>query len=405
MNPPVSSTMRRSNKPGEQDLPRIEVADGVWHIRSAEAARQILRTRDVTTQAGFTAEVIPEGKLRNKPILFMDGEEHRQQRAKVARYFAPKTVSTRYRALMETRADELIAEMKRSATFKLDQISLRYSVEVAAQVIGLTNSPMGPMARRLEKFFDQPSFDLTKKNAGRSKLQAIQAFVKGNLPMLTFYFFDVLPAIRARRKNPEQDVITHLINEGYSNPNILIECVTYGAAGMVTTREFISMATWHLLTNEELRHDFVTGDEKSRLAILYEILRLEPIVGHLYRRAQADIDITDGDDRYTIPQGALIDIYIRQANADPKVVGEEPLNIRPGRTMPRGVGEEVISFGDGAHKCPGNSLAIQETEVLLSRLLAEDLQVLQEPSLHWDDLIAGYALRDFVLAIPEPDSF
>ena len=67
---------------------------------------------------------------------------------------------------------------------------------------------------------------------------------------------------------------------------------------------------------------------------------------------------------------------MRSVNADPAVVGEAPLQICPGRELPPRVGDEVMSFGDGAHKCPGNSLAIQEADVLLMRLLMFLLQLM-----------------------------
>ena len=92
---------RISVKPGEATSPRIESHDGVWRVRSTEAVRQILRQRDATAQAGFNSESIPDGTMADQPILFLDGEPHRQQRSKIARYFAPKTVAARYRELIE----------------------------------------------------------------------------------------------------------------------------------------------------------------------------------------------------------------------------------------------------------------------------------------------------------------
>lgn len=395
----VSSTNHRvSNRPGEKTDPRVEQVDGVWHLRDTMAVREVLRDRDATTQAGFTSEAIAT-RMKQLPILFMDGEAHRRQRAKVARYFAPRTVSTRYPDLMEASAEALVAEMTDAGVSRLEKVTLRYSVEVAAQVIGLTNSPIGPMARRLEKFFDQPTFDLTKPGVGRSRFQAIQAAVVGNVPMLVFFLADVWPAIRARRKRREEDVISHLLDEGYGNAGILIECVTYGAAGMVTTREFLSMATLHLTRDEALRDRYLAAEEPERLAILHEILRLEPVVGHLYRRARRDIHVSDGDRTHTIRAGDLIDLGIRQANADPAVVGDQPLQVCPLRDLPRGIGDEVMSFGDGAHKCPGNALAIQESDVFLRLMLRRGVRVVTEPRLEWDELIAGYALRGFDVAV------
>lgn len=34
--------------------------------------------------------------------------------------------------------------------------------------------------------------------------------------------------------------------KGYSEKAIMIECLTYATAGMVTTREFIVMVAWHI---------------------------------------------------------------------------------------------------------------------------------------------------------------
>ena len=61
--------------------------------------------------------------------------------------------------------------------------------------------------------------------------------------------------------------------------------------------------------------------------------------------------------------------------------------------------EAVLSFGDGAHKCPGQPLAMLESDALLRRLLAREVSIVTEPSIEWDDLIAGYALRGFDMQI------
>lgn len=390
---------RISHHPREASAPRADRRGGVWHLRSTEALRQVLREKDATTQAGFSAELMPDA-VGARPILFMDGEEHRRQRAKVARFFAPKTVTNRYRELMEHRADALVAEAVAATTFRLDDVSLRYSTEVAAQVIGLTASNVDGMAGRLERLFAQPDWN-PHAEAPEGRLKALWRTIRGNAPMLGFYLADVRPAVSARRKAPAEDVISHLLAEGYREPAILIECVTYGAAGMATTREFISMVVLHLLADADLKARYLAAEEPERFAILHEILRLEPIIGHLYRRASRDVDVTVDGETLHIGEGELIDLYVRQANSDESIVGECPLDLRPGRPLPRGIGPEVMSFGDGPHKCPGNSLAIQETDILLTRLLRHDLVVAHAPVLDWDDLIAGYSLREFVLTVPK----
>jgi cytochrome P450 len=391
---------RVSHRPGEASGPGVERRGDVWHVRSTDAVRQVLREKDATTQAGFGAERMP-GRLRERPILFMDGEAHRTQRTKVARFFTPRTVTSRYRELMEDRADALVAEALAATTFRLDELSLRYSTDVAAQVIGLTSSNVDGLAKRLERLFAQPDESATA-TVIQGRVKGLWRRIRRNAPMLAFYLADVRPAIAARMKAPAEDVISHLLAEGYPKPAILIECVTYGAAGMATTREFISMVVLHLLADPGLRDRYLAAEEPERFGILHEILRLEPIIGHLYRRAVRDLDLSVDGETVHIRTGELIDLYVRQANSDGSTVGECPLDLQPARPLPRGIGPEVMSFGDGAHKCPGNSLAIQETDILLSRLLRYDLVVAHAPVLGWDDLTAGYSLRDFVLTVPKP---
>lgn len=388
---------RRSAR--DDDGPRVERDRGYWRVRSLSAGRQVLQARHATTQAGFTSEYVPKGYTKHHPILFSDGELHDQQRRKVARFFAPRVVSTRYRDLMHASADRLLAAAP--PTFRLDDLALYYAVEVTREVVGLTESDVVAMSHRLETFFDQPPFDMTKPGLGRTKRQWMRAARKGLSPIVRFWFADVRPAVRARREQAREDVVSHLIAEGYSNLDILVECVTYGTAGMVTTREFIAMAAWHLLDDDDLRRRYLAAEEAERLAILTEIIRLEPVVGHLYRRVRSDVDVTDGDETHTIPAGDLVDIHVRPANADEGSVGQHPLRLCPNREMAKGVDRAGLSFGDGAHKCPGQHLAILETDVLLTKLLARDPRIVAEPSLDWDELVAGYRLRGFEVRLEQ----
>ncbi|NLE96624.1 MAG: cytochrome P450 [Propionibacterium sp.] len=381
----------------DEDGPPIERSGSVWRIRSLAAARQVLQARHATTQAGFTSEYVPKGYTKHHPILFSDGALHDEQRRKVARFFAPRVVSERYRDLMHASADRLLAQSP--TTIRLDDLALRYAVEVTREVVGMTESDVGAMSRRLEKFFNQPPFDITKPGLGRTKRQWAMAAVNGLSPIARYWFADVRPAVRARRKQPREDVVSHLIAEGYSNLDILVECVTYGTAGMVTTREFIAMACWHLLGDDALRERYLAAEERERLAILTEIIRLEPVVGHLYRRVQEPIEVDDGDVTHTIPAGDLVDVHVRHTNMDTDAMGEEPTRLCPHREVARGVDRAGLSFGDGAHKCPGQPLAILETDVLLSKLLARSPRIVTPPTLGWDELVAGYSLRGFDISL------
>ncbi len=369
-------------------------AKGLWHVRSLEAARAVLRSAD-TRQAGFNAELIMQiPQMTNVPLLYQDGKVHQQQRKATARFFTPKAVSDNYRQVMEQLSDQLIRKLQRKKQVDLSQLSITMAVRVAAQVVGLTNSYPGT-AQRLEAFFSGNLTEFSWTPRG------IVTLLINQYRTLAFYLLDVVPAIRARKRKPQNDVISHLLNQNYSNTEILTECVTYAAAGMVTTREFISVAAWHLLERPELRQRYLVAPEEERYAILHEILRVEPVVTRLYRKTTAAIELEQEGKPIIIPQDALVTVEIDASNADESIVGELPLAVCPGRSISGDrVPEMVMSFGDGVHRCPGAYIAIQESDILLQRLLALDtLRIVSKPSIRWNDLTTGYELRNFEIAV------
>ena len=372
--------------------PAVEHRDGVWIVRSYAAARQVLRSGGASRQAGFNSEAVANLGLK-KPVLFQDGSAHKEQRVATARFFTPKTVDEQYRSLMERLTDEIVAGFEARRTLDLARASLAMAVQVAAQVVGLTDSRRPGLERRLERLVTLERFE---RSAGARRLWGT---IRSQVHLLDFFLNDVRPAIAARRSAPGRDVISHLLEQGYRPLEILIECVTYGAAGMATTREFICMAAWHLLEDDDLRVSYLAADETERHRILHEILRLEPVVGRLYRRTVAPLSLPVEGGEVVVPAGELLALEIRATNADSRAVGEEPLRLCPHRDLAPGVQPPVLAFGDGPHRCPGAFIAIQESDIFLKRLLALPITVERLPTLGWNDLIEGYELRDFRLRL------
>lgn len=381
-----------ATRPIEQD------AFGIWHVTGYEEAQAVLRS-DFVRQAGFQAELM--GKLpsyMNPPILFLEGKPHHEQRRQTARFFTPRTTDSQYRQMMQAFADEIVADFVRRKQADLSQMSMKMAVQVAAQVVGLTNSALPGMDGRIDRFLtlDQSIGEFSWS------LKHITSFLRTQLHLTLFFLLDVRPAIKVRRQRPQEDVITHLLGSDYSGTEILTECLTYGAAGMATTREFISVALWHILENPEYRELMLTADEGTRYTFLHELLRLEPVIARLYRRATADLAIESEGEVVIIPAGSLIDLHIHAVNSDETIVGERPLQICPGREMaerkPK-VADFVMSFGDGPHRCPGAYIAIQESDIFLRRLLRLDgLRMVKPPTVTYNETVNGYELRDFIIA-------
>jgi cytochrome P450 len=371
---------------------------GVWQVTGYAAARALLRGGG-TVQAGFNIEEVEKMPKRvRRPVLYRDGDEHREHRRQTARFFTPKRVDGAYRELMERVAGEQLDRLRRDGRADLSDLAFQLAVAIAAEVLGLTGGRPG-LDRRLARMFPE-----RYGKSGLTSLSGVYWLVRMNWWSLAFYVSDVRPAVRARRRRRADDVISHLIDEGCGNGEILGECLVFAPAGMVTTREFVVAAAWHLFTDAELLRRYRAGGPGERAAVLHEILRLEPVVATLRRTTTAPVTLPDGCPQHhgpvTIPAGARVDVAVTEANVDPAAVGADPGAIRPARPLGDGVAAAGLSFGDGAHKCPGAHVAIQETDIFLHRLFAmEGLRMERAPRVAFKPDIAAYELRGLTVAI------
>ncbi|HWQ04003.1 MAG TPA: cytochrome P450 [Longilinea sp.] len=389
--------MQTASKTAPRDLaemlPVLECdLGGVWHVRGYAEARAILQANVV--QAGFkseSVEMMPKAMAR--PVLFQDGKVHQDQRKQIARFFSPATIQGRYRPMMEKYVADVLAILRRDGQADLNRLAARLAIGVASEVVGLTDSPTDGLTSRLEGIL-HADLNVDRTPGGMVRFVGVQA------RMLEFWLRDVRPAIRSRQAQRKEDVISHLLDNGYGSSEIIAECITYGAAGMVTTQEFICAASWHLLRQPELRQKYLGGSDEERSRILYELLRLEPVVGHLYRRAVSEVTLTSVGQTVTIPAGALIDLDIVAINLDGRTAGADAGEIIPERALMKGVSGALMGFGFGPHRCAGEFIAIAETDLFLQQFLRlAGLRIVREPEMAMNDTIKGYEFRNFIVAV------
>lgn len=324
-------------------------------------------------------------------IFWLDGKAHRSRRAAIISFFTPKAIATRHLPIMQRAADDLVAEMRQRGRGRIDRISFALAVAVTSEIVGLTDSRMGGMAARIDLFGRGPA--LASQGRGWKALSTVLT----NIVVGLIYLLDVRPAIAARRSTRREDVISRLLDEGRSDKEILVECLTFGLAGMTTSREFMVVAAWHLFDNEALRRRFLEGDEAEKTAILMEILRLEPVAGMIYRRATE----TSADEAIEpLAAGDRLSLHIRAANLDETAVGAEPDRLDPDRARKHKVNGAWMSFGDGAHFCPGWQVALTQTRVLLDRIFrVPGIRLERAPDMTWvPAMLQMYELRNAIVA-------
>jgi len=357
-------------------------------VTQFSTARRIL-AHDGFQQAGFMAGLAHRFSRRSRlPVLFQHGEAHRKQRAAIAQFFTPTTINNRYRKLIIEQSERLVAEIREKPR-QLDLLALELAVIITAELVGLTQSSRTGLTKRLSRFFEM------KQGTGRfPHLGMIVGTLEAAVAMVSFYFRDLRPAIRVRKAERRSDVISHLLDQNYTAREILTESITYGAAGIATTRELIMIVAWHMFENTELRARFLKEDGAGRTAIIEEILRLEPVVGTLYRFTDKTITLEDEKDPIIVPGGTLIAIDVRAVNADETVAGKCPFHISFSRPKQKNLTGSIISFGDGQHRCPGANLALEETVIFIEKLLGlPGVKIDRAPNIAWNPVVQSYELR------------
>jgi len=374
-----SDFIRGGEKTSGLAVATIKPATFANAVKSHAAARDLLRSPDIA-QAGAGMAEIDRNNPQEVTLFYIDGEEHRRRRAAIAPYFALKAIESRYEPIMEALAERLVGEIAESREARLDKIGFRFAVAVAAEVLGLDWADLPGLTARIEATISQDSSSL------RPMKQLTDEAV------LTYYETDIIPAIRARRSERRDDVISRMLDDGFSDSGIATEVRGYSFAGMVTTRELIVMCTWYLVENPQLMERFRQGERREQLCIIEEILRLEPIVGYIRRSAARDIDTASSGH---IAAGTAITIDVRAANTDEAETGPCPHVINPERGGARTPGSAYMSFGDGPHRCPGAQLALAEARAFLDHLVRlPGLRFVGELRLAWFKPIASYVFLE-----------
>jgi cytochrome P450 len=364
---------------------------GTRHLWRFEQLRAVLRS-DGLRQGGAAQSLTEKEDPTRASIFFLSGEEHKRRRGAIIGFFTPKAIATRHMPIIEQSAERLIGAFRKRGRARLDDMSFMLTSAVVAEIVGLTETPLRPMMRRIEGANSTP-------DVWRGGIRKLLAPLKSRFYGLSFFFRDVKPAIAARRRQRREDVISKLLDEGRSDIEILVECTTFGLAGMGTTREFVVVAALHLFEKENLRRRFLEGDDAEKMEILKEILRLEPQASMIYRTASVRLE---GALPTPIEAGERLSLGIRAANLDEDAVGPDPGRLDPDRAAKMKNNGAWMSFGDGAHFCPGWQIALTETRVLLDRLFrVPGLRLTRYPDMEWTPpMLQSY---QFVNAVIECD--
>ena len=199
---------------------------------------------------------------------------------------------------------------------------------------------------------------------------------------------------QAKRANPTDDVISHLVHGDYVDPHTgearkLTDAEIVGISdhlltgGNETTTFALSSGLWLLFRFPELYSQLQADRSKVRIFV-EEALRVESPTQGLYRIAAKDVELSG----VKIPKGATVHVRYGAGNRDAR---RFPQPERP--ILNRRNAASHIAFGAGEHVCPGGPLSRLEQNIAWNILLDRVTNIRPVPEKDDYTHIPGFWLR------------
>jgi cytochrome P450 len=158
---------------------------------------------------------------------------------------------------------------------------------------------------------------------------------------------DILTALLRHR----HEAALELADDG----RIAREVATYLQGGTHTNGQTVVNAVdllFERATEDEGLLDRVATDRLLAQRVVHETLRLRPTTPKIRRRTVADVTIAGRP----IPANSLVVLDVVAGNQDPALFGAHPERFDPDRAVDPRAPRWGLSFGAGAHICPGRSV-------------------------------------------------
>lgn len=372
-----------------QKLVRKE--DGSWLVGDLDIAETILKNPELTCQAGFSADIVDKlPHFLRRPLVFLEGKEHQAIRRKSAPFFTPKMAQNAQKEVVEASTKALIEQFRRDKEADLGEMALRLSTQVVQSILGLDGCPEQFAKHLIAAIESAVISDAKGVKLGRQWLtQQWRA--------MRIYFMDLRSSVRKKKRERGEDLISHLIDAGYGDIDILTEVIMFGVAGVATVREFIAVTALHFFANPEIKAHFLQSDQAERYRLLHQILAAEPPIGSIHRRALQDIELEVDGETQRISRDEKIEFSIYGINKDPKLACPAaspsqgcPINHGKAAQQQR---QAKYSFGAGHHRCPGEYVALVQSDVFLRALFeVPGLDKASEPELSFSTVKSGYSI-------------
>lgn len=312
-------------------------------------------------------------------MISMDPPQHTRVRALVAKAFTPRRVAAMEPIVREITRERLAGLEPGMQIDLFEQLASSMPMDVISSMLGVPAEHRDRVRHLTNEMMHREPGELDVSDRHRQ------------IGAELFATFNDL--IDARRKRPQQDLISALIEaelEGEDGEptkltqlEILGFCMLLGNAGHETTARLICNSAVTLARHPDQRRELVSDPSLLPDAV-EELLRYDPPSQVQGRWSTRPVELHG----ITIPEDVRVLLLTGAAERDPREFDE------PDRFDIRRRIKRHLSFGFGQHLCLGKSLARQECRVAFEELLARfpDYEI-DEANLVWshNNNVRGYA--------------
>jgi cytochrome P450 family 130 len=296
------------------------------------------------------------GLQDNPPFVMQDPPVHTEFRRLVSRGFTPRQVEA-----VEPKVREFVVE-------RIERLRANGGGDIVAELF--KPLPSMVVAHYLgvpeedRKQFDGWTEAIVAANTTSGGIAGAMASVGDAVGSMMAYFSEL---IERRRREPEDDTISHLVAAGVGangdiagTLSVLAFTFTMVTGGNDTTTGMLGGSVQLLHQRPDQRRPLVDDPELIPDAI-DEFLRLTSPVQGLARTLTRDVTIGDT----TVPAGRRVLLLYGSANRDEREYGPDAAELDV-RRRPR----NIMTFSHGAHFCLGAAAARMQSRIALTELLA-----------------------------------
>ena len=312
------------------------------------------------------------------PLLGMDPPDHRKYRVLIDKHMLSKSVLRRNQPFIEETVDKLIDGFAQDGEIEfVKQFAEPLPVTIITAMIGFPLEDM-PQLKEWSTAWTLPF------RRGLTLEQEMDVARQG------VEFQDYIKRTAdERRKNPKDDIITHLVQARYEDKRPLTDHEIASivdnmyVGGNETTTFVLTSGLWVMLREPSIYQTLI--EYPSRIPTFTdEVLRLESPTQGLYRTATVDTEIRG----VKIPKGSTVHIRYGAANRDSDVFDcPEALDLH------RENANKHLAFSQGEHGCPGAPLSRMEQVIAYERLLARLPNLRLTPNKNDFNHLPGFVLR------------